>query len=219
MKSILNTANRVQDFMEGLRGLDFIALLALRLYLAPVFISAGVNKFSSFESTVSWFGNPDWGLGLPFPALMVTLAAGAELVGGILLIAGLAVRYISVPLMATMLVAICAVHWENGWFAVAPGDPDTSMAAPLAELGVPGARESLENSSAVSERLERAGSILREHGNYGWLTEKGNFVVLNNGIEFAVTYLFMLLVLLFHGGGRVASLDYWIRERFRDRRR
>jgi uncharacterized membrane protein YphA (DoxX/SURF4 family) len=50
---------------------------------------------------------------------------------------------------------------------------------------------------------------LCEHSNFSWLTEKGSFVVLNNGIEFAVTYLIMLLSLLFTGGGRWVSLDYW----------
>lgn len=218
MSSLLYLGNRLQDALEDFRGLDFLAPLALRLYLAPVFIAAGLNKLNSFESTARWFGNPEWGLGLPFPEVLVALAAGVELLGGLLLVVGLAVRWVSVPLMVTMLVAIFAVHWNNGWFAIAPSNPQTSMAAPLAEIGIPSARESLENSRQVSERLERAKAILREHGNYGWLTQKGNFVVLNNGIEFAVTYLVMLLVLFFHGAGRFLSLDYWIRERFRDRR-
>lgn len=215
MNNILSLANRVQDLIERAGKLDGVALLALRLYLAPVFISAGLNKINSFESTVSWFGNPEWGLGLPFPTLMVILAAGSELVGGVLLLFGLATRYIAIPLMFTMLIATFAVHWDNGWFAIAPGNPQTSMATPLAEVGLPGAQESLENSEGVGERLSMAKSILREHGNYDWLTEKGNFVVLNNGIEFAVTYLIMLMVLFFHGGGRYVSIDHWIRKYFR----
>ena len=55
-----------------------------------------------------------------------------------------------------------------------------------------------------------AKSLLREHGNYSWLTETGNFVVLNNGIEFAATYFVMLLALLFIGGGRYVSLDHYL---------
>ena len=43
-----------------------------------------------------------------------------------------------------------------------------------------------------------------------WLKEKGNFVILNNGIEFGVTYLIMLLTLLFTGGGRFTSVDYFL---------
>ena len=34
-------------------------------------------------------------------------------------------------------------------------------------------------------------------------------VILNNGIEFAVTYAVMLLALIAQGGGRYVSLDYW----------
>jgi putative oxidoreductase len=33
---------------------------------------------------------------------------------------------------------------------------------------------------------------------------------LNNGIEFGVTYLIMLLSLFFTGAGKFVSLDYWI---------
>jgi len=64
--------------------------------------------------------------------------------------------------------------------------------------------------------LERAQSILQSNGNYQWLIENGNFVVLNNGIEFAATYFIMLLVLFFMGGGRYVSVDYWLRRFFID---
>lgn len=169
----------------------------------------------SFDSTVAWFGNPDWGLGLPFPAVMAFLATAAELVGGFFLLAGLATRYFAVPLMITMLVAAFSVHWDNGWFAIAPSNPETSMAQPLAAVGIPAAQQSLENSEEVGKRVTAARGLLREHDQYGWLTEKGSFVILNNGIEFAATYFIMLLVLFFHGAGRYLSLDYWIAKRLR----
>ncbi|KAF0807677.1 hypothetical protein A6D6_00674 [Alcanivorax xiamenensis] len=200
---------RVQALLERARTLDFLAPLALRLYLAPVFFSAGLNKLNAFDATVAWFGNPDWGLGLPFPWLLAFLATAAELIGGVMLLLGLATRLISLPLMATMLVAIFAVHWPNGWFAIAPSNAETSMARPLAALGIPAAEASLENSAGVGERLTQARALLREHGHYDWLTEKGTFVVLNNGIEFAATYLVLLMILFFHGAGRFLSLDYW----------
>ena len=62
----------------------------------------------------------------------------------------------------------------------------------------------------MGKRLRAAKGLLREHGQYRWLTEKGHFVILNNGIEFAATYFIMLLVLFFHGAGRYLSLDYWL---------
>jgi hypothetical protein len=68
---------------------------------------------------------------------------------------------------------------------------------------------------AAIERLDRAKEILKEYGNYGWLTEHGHIVILNNGIEFAATYFIMLLALLIIGGGKYVSADYWIAKKFR----
>jgi len=169
------------------RHFDGFAPLAIRLYLFPVFWMAGTQKLSGIESTISWFGNSDWGLGLPFPTVLAYLAAYTEAVGALLLLIGLATRWISIPLMITMLVAIFAVHFPNGWAAIA----DSS-------------------SQEVAVRLGSAKNILQEHGNYAWLTAKGNFVVLNNGVEFAVTYLLMLFALFFTGGGRYTSVDYYL---------
>jgi putative oxidoreductase len=218
MNRLVTFANRIHDLLDRTRTWDFLAPLLIRLFLSVVFISAGWNKLGSFDSTVAWFGNPDWGLGLPFPAVMAFLATAAELVGGFFLLAGLATRYFAVPLMITMLVAAFSVHWDNGWFAIAPSNPETSMAQPLAAVGIPAAQQSLENSEEVGKRLTAARGLLREHGQYRWLTEKGNFVVLNNGIEFAATYFIMLLALFFQGAGRFVSLDYWIAKRFRQQR-
>lgn len=167
--------------------LDGLAPLALRLYLVPIFWMAGTQKISGIENTIEWFGNPEFGLGLPFPTLLAYLAAYTEAIGALLLLLGLATRWISIPLMVTMLVAIFAVHWDSGWAAIA----DSS-------------------SPEVAQRLGAARDILREHGNYSWLTGKGSFVILNNGIEFAVTYLIMLFSLFFTGGGRYTSVDYYL---------
>jgi len=174
--------------------LDGFAPLALRLYLVPVFWMAGSQKIAGMDSTIEWFGNPDWGLGLPFPSLLAHLAAYTEAAGAVLLLVGLATRWISIPLIVTMLVAIFTVHWPNGWSAIADS----------------GAQD-------VAVRLGAARELLQEHGNYDWLTEKGSFVILNNGIEFGVTYLIMLLSLLFTGGGRYVSLDYFISKVFLSR--
>lgn len=193
-----------------LKYLDGLPPLLFRLILAPVMLAAGLHKFANFEAMVSWFGNADWGLGLPAPAVMVFLAAAAELVGGLALLVGLAVRWACIPLMITMAVAIFSVHWEHGWFAIAPGDPETSAAKVVAMAGFPAAKASLENSVEVGKRVSAARSLLKQHGNYSWLTEKGGFVVLNNGIEFGAIYFVMLLSLFFTGGGRYFSLDYWI---------
>ena len=196
--------------ISKLKTIDWLGPLALRLYLAPIFIAVGAHKFANFDSMVAWFGNADWGLGLPMPRLMVFLAASAELFGGVALLLGLATRLLVLPLMITMLVAAGTTHWDNGWFAIAPADPQTSTATVLAAVGIPAAARSLQNSEEVGQRVAAAKSLLRRHGNYSWLTEKGSFVVLNNGIEFAATYFTMLLSLLLTGAGRWVSADYWI---------
>ena len=103
---MLNLLNRFQDGLDATRRLDFLAPLLLRLYLVPIFWMAGTHKLADMESTIAWFGNPDWGLGLPFPALLAWLAALTEAGGAVLLLLGLAVRWISIPLMVTMLVAL-----------------------------------------------------------------------------------------------------------------
>ena len=213
MSGLVYRLNRLHDLVLSFRSLDFVAPLLLRLFLAPVMIVAGYTKLETFDGTAAWLGDS---LGLPFPTLMAALVVAAELGGGLLLLLGLATRYVAVPLMFTMVVAACTVHWDNGWHAIAPSSAEHNSARVFASIGVPAAGESLKNSIEVKERLDRARTILRQHGNYSWLTEKGGFVILQNGIEFAATYFLMLLVLFFTGGGRLLSLDYWIKERFRD---
>lgn len=189
------------------RKADFLAPLIFRLFLAPIFITFGINKGMHFESTAQWFGNPDWGLGLPFPMVLAALAIGTEVIGGLCLLFGVFTRLISVPLMITMIVAIFTAHIDNGWHAIAPGDPQTNIATVTQYVGFPGAQESLENSNEVRERLSLVKSIVKEHGNYNYLTGKGPIVILNNGIEFAFIYFAMLLSLFFTGAGAL-SADY-----------
>ena len=52
-----------------------------------------------------------------------------------------------------------------------------------------------------------ARTLLQRHGNYDWLTETGNFVISNSGMEWAITYFVMLLALFFTGAGKL-SLDH-----------
>ncbi|MFT4561476.1 MAG: putative oxidoreductase [Gammaproteobacteria bacterium] len=200
----------VQNLFDKIRGgLDFTAPLLLRIYLVPVFFVAGSNKWNPFaengtlnpveglKDIAEWFGNPDWGLGLPAPLLMAILAWAAEYFGAICLAFGVAVRWVCIPLMFTMVVAATTVHWGNGWQAV------HDLKSPYASA----------NTDGTIDRLSAAKDLLKQHGNYDWLTENGGFVVSNNGIEWAATYFAMLVALLFLGGGRFVSADYWIRRK------
>ena len=197
-----------QQIVARLQVADGIPLLLLRVYLAPVMIQAGWNKASSFDSIVDWFGNDDYGLGLPMPLVMAFLATAAELVGGVLLLLGALTRLVSIPLMVTMIVAMVSVHAKNGWLAIA--DASSWLADGTILLN--------ENIMAAPEKLAAAKSLLQEHGHYDWLTSSGNFVVLNNGIEFAATYFIMLLVLFIYGGGRFFSVDFYVNKAMRSKR-
>ena len=196
MNTLIDYGRQAQTLLDKTKSADFFAPLFLRLYLVPVFWMAGMQKVNGFPGTVEWFQHH---LGLPFPWLMAFLATVTEVGGAILLFFGLGTRWISIPLMVTMLMAVFTVHIQNGWLAIASGSGLFAT----------------ERTEAAIQRLSRAKYILREHGNYEWLTEHGNFVVLNNGIEFAATYFVMLLALFFIGGGRGVSLDYWIDKHFK----
>lgn len=190
---------RFQNLLDQSRSLDFLGPLALRLYLVPVFWVAGINKYNGFSDTAAWFGNPDWGLGLPFPTLLAFLATSTELVGAIMLLFGFGVRWISIPLMVTMLVAVFSVHWSNGWQAVA--DPVSCLF-------------NCADANDAIVRLSKAKEVLQENSNYDWITGQGSLIISNNGIEWAATYFIMLLALFFIGSGKYASIDFWIKQRF-----
>jgi putative oxidoreductase len=197
MEKLCSLANKAQSLLNTTRAVDFLGPLALRLYLVPVFWMAGSKKLADIDSITEWFGNTDWGLGLPFPEFMAWAASLTEAGGAIMLFFGIGVRWISMPLLVTMIVAAATVHLQNGWLAIAEGSGIFAS----------------ERTAGAIERLDVAKDILREHGNYDWLTENGSFVILNNGIEFAATYSIMLLVLFFIGPGK-ASLDYLISKKF-----
>lgn len=179
-----------QKFVEfSEKYIKDIAMLMLRLILAYAFFHPAMMKWGDMESTIAWFGNPDWGLGLPFPALNAYMAATIEIVGVVLLTVGLGTRLISFPLIVTMIVALITVHIGNGWLAIG----------------------SSELNPEIAEKLVMAKSILKENGDYSWLTANGSFVILQNGVEFVVTYIAMLLALIANGPGRL-SLDFIIKK-------
>lgn len=199
--SLTEKLQNTQQVLNKISVMDGIGPLLLRIYLAPIFIKAGYGKLASFEDTAAWFGNPDWGLGLPFPELMAALAGGTEFFGGWLILFGLATRLIAIPLMFTMVVAAVTAHWQYGWHAL----PESTLTMPW--------EWRMDLITEANERKDAVRSLLKEYGNYDWLTEKGSITVLKNGIEFAATYFIMLVVLVFSGGGRYTSIDHFIAQK------
>jgi putative oxidoreductase len=83
-----------------------------------IFAAHGAQKLFGWfggyglEATGGWMAS----IGIEPGVLMAALAGGAEFFGGLLLIVGLLVRPAAVVLAITMIVAIVAVHLQNGLF-------------------------------------------------------------------------------------------------------
>jgi putative oxidoreductase len=102
-----------QTGVEKLQAVKDLPPLIIRLILAYGFYGPAMMKLGNIDSIAGWFGQ----MGLPFPTLNAYLATGTEVLAFILLPLGLATRFISIPLMFTMLVAIFTVHIGNGFDA------------------------------------------------------------------------------------------------------
>src|SRR5215467_13504806 len=76
--------------------------LLLRLMAGAVFLWEGILKFVYVNQGVGRFTK----LGMPFPEFTATFVGVLEIVGGLLLIAGLATRLISIAFIVEMLVAM-----------------------------------------------------------------------------------------------------------------
>lgn len=172
------------------QNFDFLALLAIRLYLLPVIYEGAHSKVLGFSGTVAWFATPvaHGGLGLPFPYFLALLATGTEVLGLICIALGLFTRIMAIPMIILMSVASSMVHLSHGWLAIASKDMEST------------------------QRMVMFLKWLQENfpGRYNYITQLGDPVILNNGMEFSITYFIMLLVLLFWGGGRFVSADYWL---------
>jgi len=161
-----------------------LALLGARILLVIGFAGPAMMKLKDINAIAQWFKY----MKIPLPTFNAYMATGTEVLGVLLLALGLATEFISLPLIIVMIVAIITVHMGNGWLAIA----------------------SSENAE-VASRLGKAKDILQANGNYDWLTENGSFVILNNGIEFPVIYIVLLVVLMAFGPGKL-SVDYIIKK-------
>jgi putative oxidoreductase len=91
------------------------AALVLRLSLGTMFVAHALLKLIVFTlpGTVQFFQS----MGLPGPLAYAVFAA--ELIGGLLLIAGVGTRWVSLALVPVLLGATWA-HVGNGWVFSAP---------------------------------------------------------------------------------------------------
>ncbi|MHA2788500.1 DoxX family protein [Corynebacterium sp. S7] len=97
---------------------DISALIA-RIILGIILVAHGWQKFTEWTiaGTTESFGM----MGAPLPGLSAPLAAIIELVGGILIIVGLATRWVGIIVALEMLGAAIIVHIDSGVFVTNGG--------------------------------------------------------------------------------------------------
>ena len=117
-----------------LRGLDFLPPLMFRFFLAPLLWFSGQNKLGLFTAEdMAWYNPLTWGNSetyqaaatkmseMPFIGSMADvlpgLVGGLEIVGAFLLLIGLAVRWISLPLLGLFGIMVIAALGDQGLIA------------------------------------------------------------------------------------------------------
>jgi putative oxidoreductase len=87
----------------------WIPALLPRLFVGYFFFTSGwakVHDLATFTSNfVSW--------GIPYPAFNAVLSAYTECIGGALTIAGLGMRFVSIPMIINMTVAVLSVKLKE----------------------------------------------------------------------------------------------------------
>src|SRR5579872_497297 len=111
MRRLLETP--LKWYIRVLDGLKHPFLLILRVYFGWGFISAGLGKLQNIQTTAEYFA----GLNIPMPTLNAYMAGTTETVCGCLLLVGFASRFVTIPLIGTMIVAYRTAHTEK-WDAL-----------------------------------------------------------------------------------------------------
>jgi len=87
------------------------ALAIIRIITGILILKHGFIVFSTTEMN-HMAGFLQKGIGLPMPLLMAYLAKGAEFFGGLFFALGFLTRFVSIPLVITMLVAVFGAHGQ-----------------------------------------------------------------------------------------------------------
>lgn len=89
-------------------------LLLVRITMGWGFFLTGKGKLLNLDRTTRFFES----LHLPLPHFQAILAGSTEMMGGLLLLAGLGTRFISIPLAFTMVVAYLTAHRDEAFLSL-----------------------------------------------------------------------------------------------------
>jgi putative oxidoreductase len=109
MTVLATLGRRAQPVFAGLTRAQWIPLLAMRLYIGYFFFETGLAKAANPGAMAERFA----GWGIPWPAFNAALSGYTELIGGALIVLGLATRLAAIPLAVNMVVATAVVKMNN----------------------------------------------------------------------------------------------------------
>lgn len=106
LRSLVYIAQRA---LQRVSALEWLAPLLIRLFVGYFFFETGWAKLHNLDAFAARF--MQWGI--PHPAFDAALSAYTECLGGALTVAGLGMRFVSIPMMINMAVAIITVKMRS----------------------------------------------------------------------------------------------------------
>jgi putative oxidoreductase len=94
---------------RALSDMMWIPALLTRLFVGYFFFTSGWAKVHDLATFTANFQS--WGI--PYPAFNAALSAYTECIGGALTMAGLAMRFVSIPMIINMAVAVLSVKLKE----------------------------------------------------------------------------------------------------------
>src|SRR5271168_2892203 len=97
------------ELFDRLSGAWWIPALLMRLFVGYFFMETGWAKIHNLDAFTTRFA----GWGIPYPGFNAALSAYTEFLGGGLTILGLGMRFVSIPMIINMIVAILTVKLKD----------------------------------------------------------------------------------------------------------
>jgi putative oxidoreductase len=97
------------ELSDRLSAAWWIPALLMRLFVGYFFMETGWGKIHNLAAFTTRF--EQWGI--PYPSFNAALSAYTEFLGGALTILGLGMRFVSIPMIINMIVAIITVKLKN----------------------------------------------------------------------------------------------------------
>jgi putative oxidoreductase len=119
--------------IRRMAGVNDAILLIGRILLVVMFLFSGFGKFADLSGTAAQIASK----GLPMPMLLASLAATAEILGGLMIVVGWQTRIAALGLMLYTLIA--AYYFHDFWTMPEGAEHMNAMIHAMKNLSVAGA--------------------------------------------------------------------------------